>query len=65
MAGYSNSPILTSLGFGLGDQLSSQVGDESEEEQRRRRLGLLQRQQLGSNAELSPVARSLFGAYGR
>jgi hypothetical protein len=65
------SPILQSLGFGggLGDQLSDQVADETEEE-RRRRLGLLQqRQRLGTGSTLSPIMNALsgsvLGAYGR
>jgi hypothetical protein len=64
----ANSPILQSLGFGggLGDQLSGQVGEETDEERRRRLLRLQGRQDLGAGASLSSVATSIFGgAYGR
>jgi hypothetical protein len=47
---------------GLGDQLSQQVGEETEEEKRRRQLGLSVTQ--SGAAGLSPASRSLFGTGG-
>jgi hypothetical protein len=59
------SPVLASLGYGLGDRLADQVQGETEEERRRRLLRLQGRQELGAGSAVSPVAGSLFGAYGR
>jgi hypothetical protein len=51
------SPAAGNTG-GLGDMLGKQVGDETEEEKLRRRLGVSVLQQGGV---MSPAGRSLFG----
>jgi hypothetical protein len=56
--GVASSPVGNT--GGLGNQLSQQVNDETEEEQRRRKLGLSVLQSSSAGV-LSPAGRSLFG----
>jgi hypothetical protein len=53
------SPAVGNTG-GLGNQLSQQVTDETEEEKLRKRLGLSV-MQSGAAGVLSPAGKSLFG----
>lgn len=48
--------------LGLGDDLTQQVQDETEEQRRKRMLDIQQRQQLGPAGSLAVT--SLFGATG-
>jgi hypothetical protein len=59
--GFGRTGIAAASSGGLGDQLSQQVGEETDEEKLRRRLGLSLTQ---SGAAGSPAARSLFGTGG-
>jgi hypothetical protein len=49
--------------LGMGDQLMSQVSDETQEE-RRRRLMQQKLAQLGSTGSMSPAGAQLFGSLG-
>jgi hypothetical protein len=55
--GVASSPVSGS--GGLGNQLSQQVGDETEEERLRKRLGFSVTQ--SGAAGMSPASRALFG----
>jgi hypothetical protein len=48
-------------GGGLGDALQRQVGDETEEQRKRRMLGLLPTQSGASIPGASSASRALFG----
>lgn len=52
----------TGVAAGLGNQLSQQVGDETDEEKLRKRLGLSVTQQGGS-LNGSMAVQSLFGGF--
>jgi hypothetical protein len=56
------SPSAGSNTGGLGNQLSQQVADETDEERLRKRLGLSVLQQGGV---MSPAGQSLFGGLGK
>ena len=59
--GVASVPVgNTGTNAGLGNQLSQQVADETDEEKLRRRLGFSVLQQ-GSAGAMSPAGRSLFG----
>jgi hypothetical protein len=53
VAGYQNLTGVASLDLGLGSNLSQQVKDDTEEEKRKRRLGM--------SALQSPAASMLLG----
>jgi hypothetical protein len=57
-AGVALSPVGNT--GGLGNQLSQQVADETDEEKLRRKLGFSVLQQGGAGM-MSPAGRSLFG----
>jgi hypothetical protein len=58
--GVASPAVGNSAGGGLGNQLSQQVADETDEEKLRRKLGFSVLQQ-GNAGMMSPAGRSLFG----
>jgi hypothetical protein len=57
------SPLANSMGFGAG-QLSQQLADETEEERRRRLLGLSANPRSQAQPIMTPATTSLFQAMG-